>query len=169
MSNYATIARQNWQTLAPSTYAQMQQEMNLDEHFQQIQEQAELMVQDLMFQYAGQDSPNESYLQKVGRLEAAKKRAEETVRQELLTPPQELWEQEVPEPMSEWEIQSEMLWNDQYLRDLKTSINSQYLSSEEPQEVEIRSANLAYQEKAAPYLERQQELQQMLESLKNNQ
>lgn len=166
MSNYADIARQNWKTLAPSTYTQMQQEMNLEEHFQQIQEQAELMVQGLMFQYAGPDSPNEGYLQKVGRLEAAKKRAEETVRQELLTPPQELWEQEVPQPMSEWEIQSEMLWIEQTLGEIRLNSRHRYIQDpDHPQEHEVLLANRDYEEEVASILKRQRELQQMLDGL----
>ncbi|MFW0120227.1 TnpV protein [Rothia sp. P5764] len=159
MSNYAAIARQNWQILAPSTYVQMQEEMNLDEHFQQIQEQAELMIQELTTQYAGPDSLTEGYIQKVGRLEAAKKRAEETVRQELLLPPQELWEEE---SMSQEEIQSELDW---IQNSLEESLVFHQLTPSLRQgrdEGEIQVSQEAYNLAASPLLKRQQELQNML-------
>ncbi|WP_346924464.1 TnpV protein [Rothia sp. (in: high G+C Gram-positive bacteria)] len=159
MTNYAQIARKNWQMLAPNAYSQMSQEMNLEEYFLQIQEQADLMVQDLTDQYAGTDMPTESYLQKVGRLQAAKKRAEETVYHQLLTPPEELWEEEA---MSQEEIQSELIW---IKNNLEESLIFHQLTPslmEGREEGEIQVSQQAYNLAAAPLLKRQQELQQML-------
>lgn len=56
-------------------------------HFAEVGETAAAMVVELTAQLAGPDQPAESYLGKVGRLNAARLQAEEIVRAELLTPP----------------------------------------------------------------------------------
>ena len=86
MSSYARQARHNWETLAPTALSQME---DPDAFFQELGEQAETMVGELTPKIAGPDPAGETYLEKVGRLNAAKAQAEEVVRLELLTPTEE--------------------------------------------------------------------------------
>ncbi len=51
-------------------------------------EEAETQVVQLQRDLAGPDPQNETYLEKVGRLNAARNQAEEFVRNELLSPPE---------------------------------------------------------------------------------
>lgn len=89
MNTYGKIAQQNWETLVPSEYQQIQ---DPQQHFETVGQNAMHQVQELQIQIAGPDHPNEGYLEKVGRLQAAKNQAEEIVREDLLTPPRETWE-----------------------------------------------------------------------------
>jgi hypothetical protein len=86
MSSYGRQARHNWETLAPTALAQME---DPETFFRDLGEQAEAMVAQLAPKIAGPDPAGESYLEKVGRLNAAKAQAEEVVRLELLTPTEE--------------------------------------------------------------------------------
>lgn len=94
MTNYAAIAQHNWKTLAPSTYQQMTQEMDIEAHFKTMGHRAEQIAGELAYQYQGQDSLEETYMQKVGRINAAMVRAREQVIAEELTPPRYLWEEQ---------------------------------------------------------------------------
>lgn len=89
MNTYGKIAQENWKTLVPKEYEQIS---NPEEHFAQIGETAMQQVQQLQDELAGPDLKNEGYLEKVGRLHAAKKQAEEIVREETLTPARSDWE-----------------------------------------------------------------------------
>ncbi|MFJ4761668.1 TnpV protein [Kocuria marina] len=89
MNTYGKTAQQNWMTLAPSAYQQIE---NPEQHFTMLGQDAMAQVQQLQTQIAGPDPMDEGYLQKVGRLQAAKNQAEEVVRENLLTPPRESWE-----------------------------------------------------------------------------
>lgn len=83
MNRYGKHAQQTWQMLAPSQYAQI---LDPEAWFTKLGEDAENNVGELSVQIAGPDPQNETYLEKVGRLNAAKAQAEEIVRAEMLTP-----------------------------------------------------------------------------------
>lgn len=102
MSDYAAIAKTNWQRLAPSQCEALE---NPEEFFQNLATQAEDQIDQMQLSLAGQDSPAEDFLAKWGRLNAAKQQAEEIVISEVLTPPRDQWETdpqdeaETPDPM----------------------------------------------------------------------
>ena len=89
MNRYGTQAMQMWQQLAPAALAALE---DPNRHFSMLGAEAEGQVVDLTIQLAGPDVPGETYFQKVGRIENAKLRAEEIVREELLIPPPEIRE-----------------------------------------------------------------------------
>lgn len=91
MNKYGTQAMRMWQQLAPTALAAMD---DPNRHFSMLGEEAAGQVVDLTIQLAGPDVPGETYFEKVGRLENAKLRAEEIIREELLVPPQEIHEQD---------------------------------------------------------------------------
>lgn len=84
LNEYARFAEYAWRTLTPTRYAQLE---DPGSSFSSLGEQAMIRAVDYMEAFSGDDIPGETYHQKVGRLENAKLRAQEVVRQELLTPP----------------------------------------------------------------------------------
>lgn len=161
MSNYAEIARKNWQRLAPKALEQMGQQMDLNLYFQDLENQAWQMVMDLEDQYLAQNPMTDNYLQNVGKLQAARKMAEEYVIKELLTPPQESWEPE-EEQMDTWQIHSELLWTQQTLRELEIHHHLSPRLIEGRSQAEIELSRQDYAQEAAPYLKRKEELEQMI-------
>lgn len=102
MNRYGTIAQKHWQRHAPSRLAALP---NPIEFFTALGLQVQAQVTDLTAALAGMDSSGETYWQKVGRLQAARARAEEVVMAQLLwtTDPElpldqarEEWEQTRP-------------------------------------------------------------------------
>lgn len=91
MNGYGRSAQRTWQELAPMAYAEIE---DPESYFAELGEQAADQVGDLTLQMQGPDLPNETYFQKVGRIQAAKMQAEEIVRNDLLTPSRELWQEE---------------------------------------------------------------------------
>lgn len=89
MNRLGEFAENAWRTQAPSRYAQIE---NPKEHFSALGEEAADQVAMLTRQLQGPDQPGESFFDKVGRINMAKMQAEEIVRAEMLTPPQEQWE-----------------------------------------------------------------------------
>ena len=90
MNTYGKFAQNAWKTLAPSQYELI---VDPEAWFTDLGKEAENAVDSLSVQIAGPDSPGESYLEKVGRLTAAKMQAEEIVRAEMLNPqPEDLAE-----------------------------------------------------------------------------
>lgn len=85
MNRYGVQAQKMWQEAAPARYGQLQ---DPEEFFSTLGRQAEDMVVELIPQIAGPDPAGEGYLEKVGRLNAAKLQAEEIVRADLLAPPE---------------------------------------------------------------------------------
>ncbi|WP_066303420.1 hypothetical protein [Arthrobacter luteolus] len=83
MNRYGKLAQETWKTTAPKQYALIP---NPEEWFQKLGEEAEQRVAELSDELAGPDPQNESFLDKYGRLTAAKNQAEEIVRTEMLTP-----------------------------------------------------------------------------------
>lgn len=110
MNTYGKFAQDTWKTLAPRQYELI---VNPEEWFTNLGKEAENAVGDLSVKIAGQDLPGETYLEKVGRLNAAKTQAEEIVRVEILTPQaEELTEDEDQEP-------SEMSLHLQFVKEMR--------------------------------------------------
>lgn len=83
MNRYGVQARKFWEQLAPTALSEME---DPNQHFSMLGEEALEQVTTLAMALAGPDLPEETYFQKVGRLENAKLRAEEIVRADLLMP-----------------------------------------------------------------------------------
>lgn len=110
MNTYGKFAQDTWKMLAPRQYELI---VNPEEWFTNLGKEAENAVGDLSVKIAGQDLPGETYLEKVGRLNAAKTQAEEIVRVEILTPQaEELTEDEDQEP-------SEMSLHLQFVKEMR--------------------------------------------------
>ena len=86
MNKYGTQAQTHWRDYLPERYAQI---TNPETFFTEMGERAANEIADLEVQLAGEDSPGEGYLGKVGRLNNARSRAEEMVlREEVLVAPE---------------------------------------------------------------------------------
>lgn len=83
MNQYGQFAQQAWQINAPKQYAEIP---DPESWFEELGERAENQVGDLYMQIAGPDPQGETYLEKVGRLNASRMQAEEIVRAQMLTP-----------------------------------------------------------------------------------
>jgi hypothetical protein len=83
MNTYGKFAQDTWKMLAPSQYELI---VDSETWFTNLGNEAENAVGDLAVKIAGPDPLGETYLEKVGRLNAAKMQAEEIVRAEMLTP-----------------------------------------------------------------------------------
>lgn len=81
MTHYQTLARQHWTRYAPSRVTAIP---NPAEFFQTLGQEVHQQVTALTAELAGQGPPEETYLEKVGRLNAARLQAEELVLQELV-------------------------------------------------------------------------------------
>lgn len=91
MNTYGKFAQDTWKMLAPSQYALIP---DPEAWFSDLGKEAETAVVNLMMQLEGPDIKGETYLQKVGRINAAKRQAEEIIRAEMLTPQPEDLEDE---------------------------------------------------------------------------
>lgn len=91
MNKYGKHAQETWKKLAPTQYNLIP---DPEAHFTMLGEEAENSVGELSVQIAGPDPKDETYLQKVGRLNAAQMQAEEIVRAEMLTPQEQDLEDE---------------------------------------------------------------------------
>lgn len=87
MTSYASQAEHLWRTAAPTAYAQLGDQADRTTFFQSLGAEAERLVGEMTSQIAGVDLPGETYLEKVGRLNAAKSQAEEIARAQVLMPP----------------------------------------------------------------------------------
>ena len=83
MNKYGKFAQETWKMTAPSQYALIP---DPEEWFRKLGEEAMHQVGELQYQIAGPDPEDETYLEKVGRLNNSRMRAEEIVRAEMLTP-----------------------------------------------------------------------------------
>ena len=92
MNTYGKFAQEAWRTTAPEEYAQIP---DPEAWFEKLGEEATQRVGELMMELAGPDPVGETFLEKWGRLNAAKMQAEEIVRAEMLTPDPSM--QEEPE------------------------------------------------------------------------
>ncbi|MEW1920739.1 TnpV protein [Pseudarthrobacter oxydans] len=85
MNKYGRQAQEAWKAASPTRYNQIQ---NPEDFFTNLGEEAQEQVDELLPKIAGPDPKGEGYLEKVGRLNAAKNQAEEIVRYDLLSPPE---------------------------------------------------------------------------------
>lgn len=85
MNKYGRQAQEAWKAASPERYSQIQ---DPEEFFTRLGEEAQEQVDGLLPKLAGPDPKDESYLEKVGRLNAARNQAEEIVTYDLLSPPE---------------------------------------------------------------------------------
>jgi hypothetical protein len=85
MNQYAVMAERHWRRWLPSRVAAME---NPASFFSELGEEVAERIEDLAAELAGDDAPGETYMDKVGRLNMARLRAEEVVLHEtvLLSP-----------------------------------------------------------------------------------
>lgn len=81
MNKYGAEARDWWQKNAATRYAALE---NPQEFFTELGEQIAHQVHDLSQSLAGSDEQSEDYLEKVNRLTAATRQAEEVVKADLM-------------------------------------------------------------------------------------
>lgn len=91
MNRFGKLAQDQWKELAPAAYAMID---DPSRHFSTLGEQAEAAWIELSDELAGPDVPGETYLEKIGRLNNARKRAEEVIQADWLTPPSQQQESE---------------------------------------------------------------------------
>ncbi|WP_299169116.1 TnpV protein [uncultured Arthrobacter sp.] len=122
MNKYGRYAQETWRMTAPSQYALIP---DPEQFFRSLGEEAMQRVGELQYELAGPDPKDESYLEKVGRLNASRMQAEEIVRAEMLTPDSmetegdETEEDEVDRRQKEiWELQRSINRQRQDLIDL---------------------------------------------------
>ena len=84
MNRYGAQALKHWQTYLPNRYAALLAETDPNSYFSTLGDQAAQQIADLARQLAGPDQPGEGYLDKLGRLNAARQMAEERVLSELI-------------------------------------------------------------------------------------
>jgi hypothetical protein len=85
MNKYGRQAQEAWKAASPTRYSQIQ---DPEDFFTKLGEEAQEQVDGLLLKIAGPDPQDEGYLEKVGRLNAARNQAEEIVRYDLLSPPE---------------------------------------------------------------------------------
>jgi hypothetical protein len=81
MNQYAAQAQRHWQTFLPRRYATLSDPSS---YFSTLGQQAAEQIEDRTRQLAGPDQPGEGYLDKLGRLNNAKMRAEEEILPQLI-------------------------------------------------------------------------------------
>ena len=93
---------ETWQALAPAAFSQIPEP---NKFFSELGMQAHQQWMNLWPQMVDPDEPGEDFFHKAGRITAAKMRAEEIVRADLLTPPADSQEQDedlaAPDPLAE--------------------------------------------------------------------
>ncbi|MEJ3743141.1 hypothetical protein WEI85_07630 [Actinomycetes bacterium KLBMP 9797] len=85
MNQYGAQARRHWQTHLPRRYAQIE---DPETYFTDLGEQIAQQIQDKARAIAGPDPEQETYLDKVGRLNMARLTAESDVLRETLPEPE---------------------------------------------------------------------------------
>lgn len=85
MNTYAERVMSHYQRFLPDQYATIP---DREAYFSTLGEEIEAQVDDLTARLAGPDQLEDGYLEKVGRLNAAKLQAEETVLADYLIPPE---------------------------------------------------------------------------------
>lgn len=106
MNRYGQILHRQWQIADPQMVASLN---DPTEHFSQMGEQVEAEVQAMLPTLEGTDPAGETYLQKVGRLQAARATAEETVLAEF-QPPSDSPEPDEPEDWDEMSHDEQETW-----------------------------------------------------------
>ncbi|MFG1804648.1 hypothetical protein ACGFI4_31345 [Micromonospora carbonacea] len=81
MNRYGAQAQKHWQTYLPQRYATIE---DPNSFFSTLGEQAATAIEQRARELAGPDLPDEGYLGKLGRLNAAQRTAEEEILPELI-------------------------------------------------------------------------------------
>ena len=81
MNEYGRMALDHWRRWRPLEFSTIEDPQG---HFSILGQQAQLQIGELADQLAGPDPAGEGYLEKVGRLNNAKTRAQEVVLRELI-------------------------------------------------------------------------------------
>jgi hypothetical protein len=92
MNQYAAMAERHWRRWLPSRVARMADPASF---FSTMGEEVTSRIEDLTAELAGDDPPGETFMEKVGRLNMARLRAEEVVLPEMVLLPPE------PEPVKD--------------------------------------------------------------------
>jgi hypothetical protein len=96
MNRYGEMARSHWQAWLPQRYAAIS---DPDSFFSAIGEEAQSQIDELTGQLAGPGQPGESYLERAGKLTAARSQAEEIILpQTVLAEPEDTGETQPPAP-----------------------------------------------------------------------
>lgn len=80
MNQYGTRAKQHWQKYLPQQFRQLS---DPDSFFSELGDQIADRVQSLTQDLAGDDPPGEGFLQKLGRLNMARRDAESQILKEM--------------------------------------------------------------------------------------
>ncbi|MDN5655358.1 MAG: TnpV protein [Kocuria sp.] len=106
MNKYGQLLRRQWESADPRF---VQSLSDPTEHFSQMGEQAQNEILELLPSLEGTDPAGETYLQKVGRLNAARTQAEEIVLEEYQPPSDspepgepEDWDSMSPDQQESW-------------------------------------------------------------------
>lgn len=97
MNRYGQIAKKHWTEFRPNELATLPAS---EEFFSTLGQQLESQILDLAYKLAGKDTPGEGYLEKVGRLNAAKMQAEEIVLTETVFATVEDQDQDETDPQT---------------------------------------------------------------------
>ncbi|WP_067067452.1 hypothetical protein [Carbonactinospora thermoautotrophica] len=102
MNRYGVMAKQHWERWLPQRYQQIPP-AERESFFTRLGEEVEVEIAELWPELAGEDPPGESYQDKQGRLNMARKQAEERVLAErvLLAPETPEVLEETPAPGGE--------------------------------------------------------------------
>ena len=95
MNQYAAMAERHWRRWLPSRVAAMN---DPDSFFSELGQEVAERIEELTDELAGDDPPGETYLDKVGRLNMARLRAEEMVLADTVLLPPEPGLEEDAEP-----------------------------------------------------------------------
>ena len=86
MNRYGAMARSHWARWLPRRYATIS---DPDSFFSTLGQETARQIDELAAELAGDDQPGEGYLEKAGRLAAARSQAEEIILpQQVLLPPE---------------------------------------------------------------------------------
>jgi len=91
VNRYGEMARSHWATWLPLRYAAIPDPGSF---FSKIGEEAASQIEELTEQLAGSGQPGESYLERAGRLTAARSQAEEIILPQMVLPNPETPEDE---------------------------------------------------------------------------
>jgi len=84
VNRYGEMARSHWQRWLPQQYAAI---ADPDSFFSAIGQEADQQISELADQIAGETLPGEGYLERAGRLAAARSQAEEIILPQQVLPP----------------------------------------------------------------------------------
>ncbi len=97
MNQYATMAERHWRRWLPSRVAALKDPASF---YSDLGQDVAERIEDLTADLAGDDPPGETYMEKVGRLNMARLRAEEMVLAETVLLPPEPGLEEDDKPLS---------------------------------------------------------------------